>query len=666
MVSETPIKDVVPGHVYMHLPEDLRDGDLHGLATAAVDESVLLHGPPGAGKSTESLGRLAGYTGENDLDPTDMTLATYRKALAAGVSQRVKSWNIFPEADWVDSENDPAKWMGTGHAICIRSSGFLSRVNEDRSEHAGMVDGQAMYAFCDEHNIQYKASNPHQKSVWERFHDLYTYCKCNLIDVGEWRHVPPSELKSLQDDEIAYRTWVEFEEETGASFRSLVQTWESWKQEHDCHDYYEQLESGLADGALPGTEFVIVDELHDAYPLMSRVFEKWIDAADTVVVAGDPHQVCNAFSGSHPGIFTGLNTRVDRDLPVIGLPESHRVPDEHYAAAARVLDEYHTPPVLETAGQGVIREHEPARQMEIYGDDGWSLMPYEAAGNPAKLYDEYGEDIMFLARTQLLCDGVGACLDAGGVIYQSQPGVAGNWTDRLTLMHALQKLERSDGPTGLAIDEARLLLKHTDERLLDGSRSDVLSELKELERQQDRGEHPGSGVPAARMTDWVSAQWWAAMGQGQDSIENLVYLDPQHGFSQETGRDVIAMQRAWDRYDDGSQWGSFPNSPRGVETKLWTIHAAKGDEADHTVVYTGVTGRVRDSVQAYEDQAANEARTWYVALTRAKQSLHIVRNAFDVTVNDYQQLPDDLVTQARRAAAAQRRNTASSNGGEPA
>jgi len=690
MVSRTPFDEVLSDHVYENLEDGLQDGYLHGLDTADYDESVLLWGPPGAGKTTESVGRLAAYADaeENDVTPRDVTVVTYRTALAASILNRIMKWDVFPFVEPETAEEDPFEFMGTGHAVSCRASGFLDSINdeEDRqSTHAGMVDADAKAAFCAEYGIGFKASAPWLKSQWDVFHSLYTYAKQNLLDVGTWRHIPDDELLgTVKTDKIAYRKLQEFREKWGrnASFERAVETWEAWKAKHDCHDFYEQLEAGFA-APLPATEFVIIDEIHDAYPLMTRVFERWIEAGETVVVAGDPDQVCNAFSGAHPSIFTGLNDRVDTELPTVKLPESHRVPDEHFAAAAKILSRHRKPPELETAGSGDLYRHDPAGTLTHTEGDGWLPLHPEDPASPLRLFEEHGPDIMFEARTQMMVDGIGACLDAGGVIYRSQDGAAGNWSRRLDVLNALKAVENvrparqtgisstdsfgSDGSgrsvtptasnTRLSTQEARVILQHSDERHLAVSRSEALEDVssKELEDTYTVG--------LEELDAWVETTWWTVYGQGEESIENLVYVTSDHGFAGNRSRDVTAMESAWGRYD-----GEFP-ALQGVETKLWTFHAAKGDEASHAVVYTGVTGRVRDGVREDEEQAANESRTWFVALTRASEGLHIVRDVFDVTCDNFRVMPSDLEHEAIAAAndrQAERRDADEGTGGEPA
>lgn len=56
--------------------------------------------------------------------------------------------------------------------------------------------------------------------------------------------------------------------------------------------------------------------------------------------------------------------------------------------------------------------------------------------------------------------------------------------------------------------------------------------------------------------------------------------------------------------------------------QISTIHGAKGGEADNVVVLTDVAKKVYDNMQINMD---DEARVFYVAVTRAKHNLHIVQ-----------------------------------------
>jgi len=634
------------------LPEELKGAQLVGADIAGADESCRLYGPPGAGKSTQSAFRAGTVALEEGLRPSDMTVVTYRKSLAGVVRNRLIDWGVFEEPDVdpkkADSAN-PFQYWCTIHAAASRATSFLSDVDTE-NDLTGMVGGKAKRRFCSELGINYLRPAPWHETKWTVFYDLYTYAKNNLLDVGEWSYIEKSGLSPLRSDHGAERRLDSFREEwgTGTQFEEVVKRWEEFKNEHEIYDFHEQLEAAAV-GGTPPTRLVVIDEYHDATPLMAAVSERWVEAADTAIVAGDPDQVVNGFAGATPRFFEEIGERVERDLPVVQLERSWRCPDEHFEAAARILRRERSPPSLTTAGPGQLLRH-PSPELRHDGD-AWRLPEPAAEGGPVSLWEQYGTDLMFLTRTRKQADGVMAALDEKGIVYVSQDDLGGDWEHRLALLRALDTLEnvrpeetatssriddygdsdetppKSPENYALSVDEARALFRHTDGRYLDADREDIASYLQEIEY----GDGPGN-VPLDTVSEYVTGKWWLRYGAGRASISELTRLED---------RDREAMRAAWDRYD------SRYTLALAEGTRVLTIHASKGAEASDVVVYDGITGQVSRDLDDRSDARENEARTWYVALTRASQRLHIVRDAFD-WCEAY--LPPDLEPHAAQAA----------------
>jgi len=634
------------------LPDELEDAQIVGTDTAAVDESLRLHGPPGTGKSTQSalrIGTLA--SGETQLHPSEMTIVTYRRSLADTIRRRLVEWGVVDVPEGVNpnapgSEN-PFRYWTTIHAAAARATGFLRDLDSDEPL-SGMADERLKRRFCQEIGINFKPAKPWLETRWTVFEDLYQYSKNNLLDVGEWEYADSERLTPLRADDGAEQRLDDFREQwgSGTTFSSVVERWEQFKSDHDAHDFYEQLEAALV-GGRPPTRLVVIDEYHDATPLMAAVSERWVDAAETAIVAGDPDQVVNSYAGASPRFFEELGDRVARDMPVVRLSRSWRCPDEHFEAAARVLRSERSVPELSTNGPGEILRHMSGK----YEHDGnkWRYPDATTDGSAYQLWDSFGPEVMFLSRTQKQADGVAAALDEQGVIYRSQDSVGGSWKTRLQLLRALDLLEdvapkkasrqteidnhgvssgyQSPDNRALGIEEVKTLLRHTHGRYFDTEEDDRKDWLEEHERGSE------SPVPLTELTEHVTDKWWVRYNAGRESIDGLTRL---------SDRDRSALRGAWDRYD------RFDVDMNDVETRILTIHASKGAEASDVIVFDGITGRIEESVEASPKARENEARTWYVALTRASERLHIIRDGFDWT-DDY--LPPDLEPQAARAVA---------------
>jgi DNA helicase-2/ATP-dependent DNA helicase PcrA len=631
----------IPDEVRTGLPDDLDDAEIAGTETAAVDENVRLWGPPGSGKSTQSALRTAVRAAEEDIRAGDMTVVTYRKSLAGVVKRRLIEWGAF------DEESDFDHWT-TIHAAASRATGFHDRfaAYEDRDELEGMVGRQAEFRFCKKLRLRHDPPVPWEETKWTVFEDLYGYAKNNLLDVGEYENVPQKAQRPLKSDLVAQRKLDAFYDEwgDGADFYAVANGWEEFKNHHNCYDFWQQLDAALG-GRLPPMKHVVIDEYHDATPLMAAVTERWVRNAETAIVAGDPDQVVNGYAGASPGFFEELGERTGEDIPIVKLSRSWRCPDEHFAAASRVLSAERPPPDLETDGPGKLHRH-PAGDFSTDDNGTWSFPDPAEQGSPAWLYEEFGSDMLYLTRTQKQASGVAAALDAAGIIYQSQNSVGGDWEMRTRLLTLLNMLESVEPPKeatprmiqsltdreepniekfSLTVDEAKLLAKHSHGHYIDDE-GDLRSYLNRLNPDTDT-------VPLTEWNEYITPKWWLRYTNGAASIGELTGL---------SDRDGHAMKRAADRYE-------LPIDVADVDTRILTIHASKGVEAADVVVYDGVTNSITNAMAESDPLRENEARTWYVALTRARKRLHIMRDAFGYT-NSY--LPADL--EPRAASAAKR------------
>ncbi len=635
----------IPQELREGLPSDLQNAEIVGTDVAAADESLRLHGPPGTGKSTQSALRIGTLATELDISPSEMTVVTYRRALADTIRRRLVDWGAVDEPEEVDpgsaDESNPYRYWNTIHAAAARATGFIRSIDSD-DPLSGMVVDHVERQFCNDLNIKWKPSKPWLETRWTVFKQLYDYGKSNLLDVGRWEYINGSELPDIHEDAGAEPLIEAFREEWGSTnFATVAERWEQFKEEHDCHDFYEMLEAALI-GPLPASRVIVIDEYHDATPLMAAVSERWVEAADTAIVAGDPDQVCNAYAGASPRFFEDLNDRVNRDMPVVRLSRSWRCRDEHFDAAGIVLRSERSVPNLVTAGPGQIKRYTSSSFVDT--GDGWETPAFDAPGSPGQLWRQYGPDIMFLTRTQKQGDGIAAVFDDAGVIYDSQPAVGGSWGDRLSLLRSLQLVEGMARGAGLeeyaegeavkrpekyalSPQDAQLLIEHSHGRYLDVSREDWRQQMWRADRHND-------DVPLTEIVDATTPKWWDRYTNGAASIEKLTRL---------SDRDKTAMSAAWNRYD------SFDIDPANAGTRILTIHASKGSEASDVVVYDGVTGRISDQIVEDATTRENEARTWYVALTRASERLHIVRDGFE-WCDSY--LPEDLEQRAAKAAVA--------------
>jgi len=602
------------------------DGDVAlsevDIGEVPADESVKLHGPPGTGKTTSAAARVGTLIRDHEYTIGDVTWATYRKKLAEDVLTRLNDWGLVSDAELERRGKGSTKYIATMHAIGYRLMPSMPEPVEE-----WQIDD-----FCDSQGIQYWGGKPWEDTKGELLFEVFYWLKNNLLSPGD-----ASDVREAPMYEDLIDAW------PGVDVPSMWAEWKAYKAEAGVIDFYEMLERPLESDVSPATPVVVIDEYHDAYPLMAALAEQWVDAAEVAIVAGDPNQVINDFDGASPEFLEEL------ELEKVMLDRSYRVPAQHMAAAEAVLSTAHEiPPVTPDHENGVIHEYNSPK-MAHSPENGWDVPSATKAGSPGALIEEHGNDMMFLTRTRQQARGVGAALRQSGIPYQSQPGLGG-WdgddaVTRVAIYNALLKLagagpetvghERSglaryqdssdvSPDTRLESMEAAELLRVIDATHLDVSRGKANDIADRIEENRD-------SPTLAELDQYVEETFWEVYTEGSNSVSALNKTGGENDIDEDE-RDtlVAALDQHGEVIDDS---GELP-------TKVLTIHASKGQEAAHVAVYDGITRTIAQSMRKRESSRRNEYRTWYVALTRAKDRLHILRGAFNWT-DEF--LPSDLL-----------------------
>lgn len=615
------------------MPTDLEDIEIAGGDDHPPDEPVRLHGPPGCGKTTQSAARVATLLQEYDYELADVAWATYRRSLAVDTLARLAEWDVIEDDQLNNPAKGPTRFIGTTHAIANRSMNDLP----DPADRGDRID------FCDKRDLRYTSSRPWEQGVGELLFDGFSWLKTNRLDPSD-----PADVRK-------WPGYHELRDRWNGDMTAVWRDWVDYKAQRDLIDYYEMLERPLQEGVAPPCKVLVVDEYHDATPLMAALAEMWADAAEVVIVAGDPHQVVNAYDGADPEFFQRL------DYPKVLLDRTYRVPEEPWRLATALLSYAHSPPPVERTGHGYIDEYLSPTFQYDYGHDGWTVPDVDATAGPVWLHERYDGDTLYLTRTKMQADGVTRALDKAGVIYGSQQELAGWNADstRLMLHNALQRLSRvgpGDFQSGggisqygsgganpsaveLPISEATTLLGATSTDYLAQSRSETTEICYDL-----RG--TTQSITLEELDEYVEQEFWGTHTAGSASVGRLLKGD-------QSERDREALKAALERYD-------APVSPGDQAAEVMTIHASKGKGAENVVVYDGTSPRAAEEMQQSERTRNNEYRTWYVALTRASKRLCIMRSGFEWTVPI---IPDELASVVNAGGGAHDANADAAESG---
>lgn len=593
-----------------------------------ITDSVAFHGPPGTGKTTTCAATVGRLLRDHGYEIGDVCWATYRRQLATDTLDRLHDWDVIAEEQLQNPRKGATRLISTTHAIGNR----IADIGEQPADIGHKIQ------FCRRRDMQFTTSEPWEDSAGKLLFSTFSWLRSANTDPSDsemLRECPHTEDLFEHWDGNVYSAWLD---------------WEDYKAQRELIDFGEMLQIPLQNGQSPGRPILVIDEYHDVTGLMHQLFQQWMADAEIVLVAGDPHQVVNAYQGASPHYFESL------ELPEVLLPKSWRVPEEHWQLATQMLAQAHNPPEVERDGRGLLKQYRSPR-FEYSSESGWVRTPDpDEAGGPARVHREYPGSTLFLTRTQMQADGVGRALERAGVPYRSQRELRGWNTDDgepVWLLHnALQRVrpygpgdfghsaeaglgqfETSGAPdprhTTLTPSEAALLLDASNARTLDMSRGDATDKAADL-RQSD------TAVDLREFDEWVAADWWSQYTSGASSVGRL--NRSALGGGTDADRAQNAIKAALRRHDEPIQMDDI---------SCWaiTIHASKGMEADDVVVYDGVSGRIQREMMQDEQTRKNEMRTWFVALTRADSRLHLMRGGFGWT-NELVPRPREVLSDA--------------------
>lgn len=576
------------------------DIEIIGSEEHPPDTSVKLHGPPGTGKTTQTMERLQALL-EADHTVSDICFVTYRREMAERFLERLYEAGIISFGAKEEPWNHATRYIGTLHAVCNR----LSDVETPRDRRLETI----MHEFCmEEFGVPYfRKSGDVSETPGELMFSARSHCIENEIPLSKWHRTP-------QHSAIA-ENWRHYPELT-----EFNEGWEARKADEGFGDFEDMLIEVRENDLRPPRRILAIDEYHDFTPIQDGICRTWMDSASVVIVNGDPLQVVYSYKGASPEFYTSL------ELPEVLLPESYRVPRRIWGFACEALKPEHEPPRIEPReAAGEVSEY-----LSVPLDENDSRTDGKS---PEWFLDAYGEDTLLLARTRKQTRDIGSALKAAGVIFASQQG-AGGWngaSKRRAIYNVLAGLEGVSPPKD-TLAQQTLTSREWDRGqpadniwfygneiadFIDRVPAEYIagkskSKLDTLLRGQSR-------VTGEEFGEWLTPEFWQVFTNGADAVEELLSYD-----------DKPVIARALRRYDGDLIRGRY-------DTRVLTIHASKGGEAENVILYDGIPNRVSAEIRRDASEARNEARLWYVGSTRASERLVVARSGWE-WVHSY--LPD--------------------------
>ncbi len=246
----------------------------------------------------------------------------------------------------------------------------------------------------------------------------------------------------------------------------------------------------------------------------------------------------------------------------------------------RVLDHsWRVPPEVQSLSHEIISRVRHRRPKE------WS--PRDASGQLSRVssfddVDLWGEDVLILGRNAFTLRNIEPVLKSEGIIYSFR----GHSSVRQSTLEAVKTWEALRSGTTVTADDARRVY-------------DLMSSGKGVRRgfKQLPGLSPDHPVDLSYLQEHGGLMRREIWHEALDRI-------PQP--------EMLYMLRARQKGE------RLSGKPR---VRLSTIHGSKGGEAEHVVVLRDMARRTYDEMRYVPE---DEARVWYVAVTRTKERLTVV------------------------------------------
>ncbi len=356
---------------------------------------------------------------------------------------------------------------------------------------------------------------------------------------------------------------------------------------------------------------LFVDEFQDVNPLQFRLLSRWLGNGSDLCVVGDPNQAIYAWNGADASFLERF--------------------DEHFPGAASVTlaDNYRsTPPILAAANAVLAQGPRPVVRLVAHRPSGPTPTvrahddeQAEASAVARALRDGHRPGVPWsqqavLVRTNAQTAAIAEACGAAGVPHRVRG--AGSLLEFPEVKDALEAIRRSPSLeialADLAADVRRRNRRalRADERSPGGAASDAAAE--EPEQGVPSDEPSASDRTDDPATDQADAD--LAVDDRAANVAEVVRLGHEYRSLDPTGGTTgfIAWLVSTLRNEDAGS---------GDAVEIVTFHAAKGLEWSIVHVAGLEQGLVPiHHAQDDADAVDEERRLLYVALTRARESLH--------------------------------------------
>ena len=387
--------------------------------------------------------------------------------------------------------------------------------------------------------------------------------------------------------------------------QSVGNSWETWKTQTNRYDFQDLVSKCIDE--VPEhpnqPDVIFVDEAQDLSQLEFKLIRKWMDRTWRTVIIGDPDQAIYQWRGADPLIFSEAPVGLRRVLT-----QSYRVPTTVHALAMKTI---------QRVSNRIPIEYKPTTKSgSVERCDFTSSAEKVADLLEARVKAHHGT-VMFIA----------SCL------YMVQPVIYECRERGIPIHNPFRRKDRMFNPLGFHTTPAGQTSSR--ERLLsflsfgdtstwtpdDMMKWAPLFKLKAIKTETSKlqRKHFEKEPPTTHIDEFIDEHI------NLDLIVAIIESKPDVIFQSLQAVYQTAMMRyllkVWSRF------GSLKPLMEAPRIIVGTIHSVKGGEADEVVLMPDVSPASQKGFDVTERIAAadSQARLFYVAITRARQALYLLK-----------------------------------------
>jgi DNA helicase-2/ATP-dependent DNA helicase PcrA len=375
--------------------------------------------------------------------------------------------------------------------------------------------------------------------------------------------------------------------------------WCQWKKDNDLIDFTDMLELALENQIVPpgNPDVIFADEAQDFSALEMALLQKWGRKAGRLVVVGDPWQALYEWRGSDADVFY---RDVASDERVLG--QSYRVPRAVHGAAMRWIQQM--------PGYRPIEYHPTEKDGSVAGLDA----TYKDFSGAMRLVEGALADdksVMILAScAYMLTPVIKQLRDAGIPFKNDYRRKNGAWNPLIRRGHNVSSADRLVAFMHMA-DEGFWTKQDLITWLSGANCSAILPNKQSFKKFEPILQNLNDGEIPYGLAEALL---------GVDTVECGISgaLDWYVNTLNATRREAASFPcRIVDRHGTGA----LRDSPR---VTIGTVHSVKGGESDVVIIAPDLSMRGVETWSSGPEGRASIYRLMYVALTRAKESVHIM------------------------------------------